>query len=66
MAMTREYRLPERPPLARLQGDACIVCGRTRGRRGRLEPAGTVRTISGSGVVLTWDVRACPDHRGAR
>ncbi|SEF16462.1 hypothetical protein SAMN05428942_7281 [Streptomyces sp. 2112.2] len=62
----RQYPLAERPELVRLQGDACIVCGKRRGRRDDpLTPAGTVRTVAPSGDVIAWNVRVCPEHEGA-
>jgi hypothetical protein len=62
-AITREYRLvdPALPELRRLQGSACIACGCSRGR---LTPAGVVRTISESGETIPWNVRVCSDHKG--
>lgn len=59
----REYRLSQGlPELSRLQGKACIVCGR-HGHRVTLAPAGVVYTVAADDKRLCWDVRACPEHQ---
>jgi hypothetical protein len=61
--IVREYRLSSGvPALARLQGRACILCGRW----GRLVAAGTVCTRTDDNKTISWDVRVCADHREAR
>lgn len=48
--------------IARLHGEACIVCGTASTP---LMSAGHVYTLS-RGARLGWAVVACPDHAGER